>query len=252
MRFRLVRLRALAVLAVALVPLVALAQQQPQSGDGFMFGAPSGNLTFRAGYGRPSQGSDVFSFAQEHLTLNSGDLAGTAFGADLAYFVKQNIALQFGIGYAGHTAPSVYRNWIDSNDKEIEQSTTFRRVPLSAGVRYYLWPTGRTISDLAWVPSRYAPYLGAGVGLTWYQFRQAGDFVDYKTLDIFPSTLNSEKWTTSVYAAAGVERTLSARFALTGEARYDYAKAPLGSDFTGFDRIDVSGLAVTIGLTVRF
>jgi len=250
MRFHFRLLLALAVPAAALVPLVAAAQ--PQSGDGFMFGAPSGSLTFRAGYSRPSQGSDVFSFVQEHLTLSSGDFATTALGVDLAYFVKPNVALQFGVGYAGRTVPSVYRNWIDTNDKEIEQSTSFRRVPLSAGVRYYLWPTGRAISQLAWVPSRYAPYVGAGVGLTWYQFRQAGDFVDYKTLDIFPTTLNSEKWTKSVYAAAGVERTLSARLALTGEARYDYAKAPLGSDFSGFKRIDVSGLAVTIGLTVRF
>jgi len=250
MRLRLGLLRVLALPAATLVPLVALAQ--PQSGDGFMFGRPNGNLTFRAGYSRPSQGSDVFSFVQEHLTLKSGDFAGTALGVDLAYFVKPNVALQFGVGYAGRTVPSVYRNWVDNNDKEIQQSTSFRRVPLSAGMRYYLWPTGRAISQLAWVPSRYAPYVGAGVGLTWYQFRQAGDFVDYKTLNVFPTTLNSEKWTKSVYATAGVERTLSARLALTGEARYDYAKAPLGSDFSGFNRIDVSGLAVTIGLTVRF
>ena len=250
MPISLVARRSIVSFGVVLLPLAAMAQ--PQSGDGFMFGAPSGSITLRAGYSRPSQGSDVFSFIQDQLTLGSGDFASASLGADLSYFLRPNLALQFGVGYAGRTAPSVYRGWIDTNDQEIEQQTTLRRVPLTMGLRYYLWPTGRSISELAWVPSRYAPYVGAGIGLTWSQFRQTGDFVDYKTLDIFPSTLNSEKWARDLYVAAGVERTLSARFALTGEARYDYSKAALSGDFSGFDRIDVSGLAVTIGLTVRF
>ncbi len=242
--------RVAAILGLALIPLAVTAQ--PQTGNGFLFGAPSGSFTVRTGYALPSEGSDLFPFIREQFTLRNGDFAGGSISTDLAYFLKPNVAMQFGIAYAGHTAPSVYRKWIDTNNQEIEQSTTFRRVPLTMGLRYYLWPTGRSISELAWVPSRYVPYVGAGVGLTWYQFRQAGDFMDYKTLNIFPSTLNSEKWTNSFYAAAGVERSLSARFALTGEARYDYGKATLSSDFVGFNRIDVSGLAVTVGLTIRY
>lgn len=237
-------------LAMVLVPLDVRAQ--PQAGNGFMFGAPGGSVTLRLGYAMPSRGSDVFTFVQDQLTLRGGDFQSTALATDVSYFLRPNLGLQFGIGYSGRTAPSVYRKFIDTNDKEIEQSTTFRRVPLTVGLRYYLWPTGRSVGALAWVPSRYVPYVGAGVGLTWYQFRQAGDFVDYKTLNIMPMTLDSEKWTRSLYAAAGVEKTLSARLALTGEARYDYGKANLSGDYVGFDRIDLSGAAVTLGLTVRF
>jgi len=96
------------------------------------------------------------------------------------------------------------------------------------------------------------PYVAAGGGITWYQFRQSGDFVDYKTLDVFGSTLESSQWAPSAYGAVGVDYALSARMALTGEARYDASSARMSSDFSGFNRIDLSGAVVTVGLTVRY
>lgn len=242
--------RAVRWVGVLLLPLAAGAQ--PRAGDGYMFGAPGGSFTVRAGVARPREGSDLFSFVRHELTLDRGAFTGGAIGADLAFFMRPRLALQLGWGLSDRTAPSVYRKWIDNDDKEIEQSSSFRRMPISMGLRYYLTPPGRSLGRLAWVPSRVATYASAGGGITWYQFRQTGDFVDYQTLDVFGSTLVSDYWAPSAFAAAGVEYALGARYGLTGEARYDYARAAMSSDFDGFSRIDLSGVAVTIGLTVRF
>ena len=38
---------------------------------------------------------------------------------------------------------------------------------------------------------------------------------------------------------------------LNGEARYTWARGPMGRDYVGFKRIDLSGLAVTAGLSLR-
>jgi hypothetical protein len=49
----------------------------------------------------------------------------------------------------------------------------------------------------------------------------------------------------------GTEVTLTPRFALTGELRYQWAKASLGKDFPGFNPIDLSGVSATGGLMIR-
>jgi len=50
---------------------------------------------------------------------------------------------------------------------------------------------------------------------------------------------------------AGIDVSLTQSLVLTGEARYTWAKGPLGSDYVGFNRIDLSGVAVTTGLSIR-
>ncbi|MBM3907045.1 MAG: hypothetical protein FJ363_03090 [Gemmatimonadetes bacterium] len=244
-----VRLVAVGI-SCALAPVVA--HGQVPGGDGFLFGTPNASLTVRAGMARPSGGGDVFSFVRDELTFGPGDLAGGSMAADLAFLVRPRVAVQLGIGYSGQSTASVYRDWVDNDDQEIEQTSSFHRLPLTIGVRYYLADRGRTLGRLAWVPAKTVPYVGAGGGITWSQFRQSGDFVDYQTLDVFGSTLESSAWAPTLYGVAGVERSLSARLALTGEARYDYGRARVGSDYVGFNGIDLSGLAVTVGLTVRF
>jgi len=119
-------------------------------------------------------------------------------------------------------------------------------------VRYNFYDRGRSVSNFAWIPAEYLPYVGLGGGFLYYELDQKGDFIDFKTNDVFPSTVESSGWTPSAHVLAGVDYNLNVWFALTGEARYTWARAGLGSDFSGFDRIDLSGLSTTVGLSVRF
>ena len=244
-------------LAAALVLLTASATAAPaaraqSSGDGYLFGAPSGSLTVRAGFDRASAGSDVFSFATDQLTLSRGDFSGIALGADLALSVAPRLDLVLSGGYAGSSHGSEFRRFVDQDDQPIEQTTSFLRVPLTGSVKAYLAPRGRAIGRLAWLPARVAPYVGAGGGAMYYRFEQEGDFVDYQTNDIYPDKLSSSKWVPTAHGMAGLDYSLSPRFALTGEARYTWAKGELSNDFSGFDRIDLSGISATAGIAVRF
>ena len=120
------------------------------------------------------------------------------------------------------------------------------------GVRQYLTSRGRSVGDLAWIPSRLAPYVGAAGGAMWYRFRQNGDFVDFNTNDVFNGTLNTSGWAPAASGAAGLDVTLTPRFALTGQGKYLWARARPGGDFSGFNQIDLSGFSTTVGLLVRF
>jgi len=235
------------------VALLAAGRVQAQdTGDGFLFKAPAGTVAFRGGFDRPTAGSDVFKFATDQLTLSRGDFRSFTFLADVDYRVTRRVDAVFSVALSRSNTPSEFRHWVDNNRHAIEQTTTFMRVPLTASVKAYLTEPGRSAGHFAWIPARYAPYVGGGGGAMWYQFRQSGDFFDPATLHVFSDVFDSTGWTPTAQGFVGTDVSLNPRFALTTEVRYQWAKARLSKDFSGFDRIDLSGLALTAGISIRY
>jgi hypothetical protein len=236
---------------LALASLTSLARAQDM-GNGFFFGAPTGSIVVRGGWAVARAGSDLFSFTTDQLTLNRRDFSSPLGDIDLAF----NVTPQWQIVASGSVAitskRSEFRHFEDNNDLPIEQTTSFARVPLTIGVKHYLTSTGRSIGKFAWIPARFAPYFGIGGGVMHYRFRQAGDWVDFKTMDVFPSEYESDGWAPMADAQTGIDYSLSARFALTGEARYVWSKGSLSQDFQGFQKLDLSGFSTSIGVAVRY
>ena len=220
-------------------------------GDGYLFHAPNARVTVRGGYALATAGSDLFDFATEQLTLNKRDFSGFTGAIELSVPVSQRIDLSVDLAYSGKATKSEFRHFIDNNDLPIEQTTNFERVPLMLNVRYYLAPPGRSIGTLAWIPSSLTPYVGAGAGSMWYKFRQKGDFVDFQTSRVYGSSYESSAWAPAVQAMGGAEISVTPLLAITTDARYVWARGTLGRDFSGFDRIDLSGVSATVGLTFR-
>lgn len=237
---------------VACVLAAPTALHAQSSGNGYLFGRPHATFTLRGGFASPTANSDVFSFSSKQLTVGKGDFGSASIGADLGLRISDRVDLQFGVASMGRNVDSEFRDWVDNNDLPIQQRTTFRRTPVTAGLKYFLTSPGRTLSRLAWVPSKFTPYVAAGAGAMWYTFKQEGDFVDFQTLDVFSSNLSSSSWAPMAYGAGGVDYSLSPHLSLTTEARYDYARATMNKSFEGFNRIDLSGLSANVGLTVRF
>ena len=119
-------------------------------------------------------------------------------------------------------------------------------------MKFALTPRGREVSQHAWIPSAVTPYLGAGAGLMHYSFSQYGDFVDFVDYSVSADTLNSHGWTPSAHLFAGVDVKVLKRVYLSGEARYLWSHADLGTDYHGFEPIDLAGLHVTGGIRYMF
>lgn len=242
--------RSVALLLVALLPAAALAQD---AGKGFLFGSPAGSVTLRGGWDVARAGGDLFSFTTSQLTLNRSDFSSPNFGGDIAVHLFGRTSLVLSGDVMEMNKKSEFRNFIDNNDAPIEQTTTFRRVPLSVSVKQYLTAPGRAIGKFAWIPSRAAFYVGAGGGAQYYSFAQDGDFIDFdNNMNVFHDTFKSDGWAPSVHALAGFDYTLSPRWAITTEGRYTWSHADLSNDFSGFRPLDLSGLMTNVGLTVRF
>ena len=237
---------------IAVVTLAPRAGAQG-SGKGFLFNKPVGSFAFRGGYAVANASSDVFNDATTQLTLNKGDFSGFNFGGDISYSMGDRWDLLFDGEIAFSSKSSEFRKFIDNNDQPIEQNTKFQRLPLTLGVKYYLTSRGRSVSQYAYIPAKWAPYVSVGGGAMYYYFQQKGDFVDFQTRDVFNTTLESTGWTPTARGAAGVEYSLGPWLALTGEGRYVWARAKLDpSAFEGYDKIDLNGFTGTVGIRVRF
>jgi opacity protein-like surface antigen len=233
-------------------PLTAGAQAGRTGGDGFLFGRPRASITLRGGFAQPTAKSDVFDDATRFLTLSRGDFGGGALGAELGITLTERASLQLGVGASVRRAGSESRDFEGTDDLPILQTTIFRRAPVTAGLKYHLAAPGRSLGQLAWVPSRWAPYVAAGGGAMYYSYKQDGEFVDFRDLSIFPASLESKGWAPMGYGAAGIDFSLTPHVGLTTEARYDYARGEMSKQFQDFNRIDLSGISATIGINFRF
>ena len=237
------------VVGAALTVSPALAQS---NGDGFLFTRPHGLLTVRTGIDSPRAGSDIFSYVTKQLTVNRLDFRAFNIAGDVSFRLQDRLHAYASVGHSRSVTASEFRDFIDNNDMPIEQKTTFARVPVILGARFYLTEPGRSVARRAWIPSRLASYAGGGGGVTWYGFTQEGDFVDFKTMNVFPDTFNSSGFAPTMTAFGGLEISLHPRFVLNFEGRQTWAKSKLGRDFSGFAPIDLSGFAITTGFSIRY
>jgi len=230
---------------------IAVPARAQMSGDGFLFHRPNARITIRGGYAVARAGSDLFDFTTSQLTLNKRDFSGLSVGANVGFPVTDRLEIAFDAGYSHTSKRSEFRDLVDNNRLPIEQSTVFDRVPLTANLKYYLSPPGQGIGSAAWIPAKVTPWLGAGAGMMKYRFKQDGDFVDANTNNVFTSTFDSDEWAPVAQGLAGVDFSITPLIAITTEARYLYGKGSLSRDFGGFDKIDLSGISASVGLSFR-
>ena len=247
-----------ALFALLAVVLTVPAAASAQGGAGFLFKRPVFSLGVRAGYSVPRAGGELFDFTLDEFipsgadTLSSLSFSSPYLGGELAIRPWERWDIAVAVGWTRKRTLSEYRRWVDSADLPIEQETSFQVVTGTVGAKYYLQDRGRSVGTLAWVPHRWTPFVGAGVGVTSYEFLQEGDFVDTSTLDVFPDYLRSSGEGLLLYGAGGVDLALGKSAVVTGEARYSFSNAKVVNSYVGFADIDLAGLQLLFGLGFHF
>lgn len=251
--------------AVALLWLGALATlpssltaQMPRSRESrpdFLFGRPRVTVGLRAGYAMPLESpGDIFTQvpADQQLQSKVGNFNSASVSGELAVRVTERLDIVGDFGYSGAKIRSESKEWLDNNDNPIEQTVHFTRRTVTFGLKEYLWARGQSVGHLAWIPQQWAPFVGAGAGWVWYDYKQDGDFVDFQTLDVFPDRFVSSGRAATVHFFAGADWSLAPSFMLTLEGRYSLAKSPMTQDFKTFNKIDLSGFQASAGISLRF
>lgn len=238
-----------ALLVLAMAPALVGAQSTRPD---FLFKVPRASMGFRFGYSMALASSEVFDFTQEQLTVSRSDFDAVAWGADVGIRITPRVDVTFGLARSSTTINSEFRDWVGDDDLPIEQTTDFVRMPFTLGIKAYLRDRGRSIGQFVWIPRSLSPFVGASAGWVWYRFEQEGEFVDFETYDIFGDRFTQDGRAPTVHVYGGADWSLTPALFLTGEARYEWAKADMAGDFVGFDAMDLSGFQATVGLAVRF
>jgi hypothetical protein len=238
----------LIALGAGAVPMLLHAQQ------GYLFKSPVVTVSLRAGAAFPAANDEIHRFFTDTLTLERKDFNSSIFGGDVGIRLNDRMELVVGVSHARVKKQSEFQNWVhdDATDSPIEQTTTIRRTPVTVGARYYLMDRGRKVGSLAWVPTSFSPYLGAGVGRTWYTLEQEGEFVDVDTFDIFADQLHSSGSSDQLHLFGGAEWWAHPQFGITAEAKYLWGSAPLHDSYRAFKEINLRGFQITAGFATRF
>jgi hypothetical protein len=230
----------------------AAAPALPTSAD-FLFGAPHGWLSIRSSLLVPRAGGDLFSFVEEQLTLDHGDFRSGGLAADVGVALTPQLDVVGGFDINRKESSSEYRHFVAPPDSQpITQSTRLRQTTVSGGMRYSPLGRGRSVSRYAFIPRRVVPYAGAGATLGFYDFSQRGQFVDYADLSIFNDRFASDGTAVGPYVDGGVDLQVWKRLFVTFNARYTWLHADLGTDFSGFDGIDLAGFRGGSGISIVF
>lgn len=262
-RHRLWAIAAAALLVATLSPQAAFALpssddepepqgQNPGTTGGFSFGAPRGFFLIKGGVYLPRANSDIYTFNEEQLTLDSGSFTSGLFGMDFGWSINNRVDVVFGFEYSSSSPVSEFRDFVDEFGAPITQQTRLRQVPLTASVRFNLIERGRGVGSYAWIANTAVPYVGAGGGIEWWRYEQFGDFVDFADFTIFTDHFLTQGWEPVVHVFGGVDVSLSPRFVLNFEARYSWANGQMAPAFVGFEPIDLAGFRGMVGASFRF
>jgi hypothetical protein len=192
------------------------------------------------GYGSRTSG-DVLEANQRFLLFDIDEFGGASLGGEWLVGLGNFFEAGAGISYTGQTVPSVYLDYIDSDGTEIDQDLELRLVPLAFTVR--LLPFGQR--------SPIQPYIGGGLGIINWRYRESGEFVDFGAgLEIFEDTFEESGSSTGPIFLAGV-RYAGQRITAGGEFRFHDAVGDLPNDFAG-PKIDLGGWTYNFTVGVRF
>jgi opacity protein-like surface antigen len=221
----------------------------------FLFKEPRLGLTVRTGMFFYRGSGQFFDLTTSQFTAQSSDFRGTELGAELSVSLNSRMDLVAGIDGGGFSTTHAYRNWQEVDGSDVLQSTRIRQGPsLQVGLKGYPLARGEALGNFAWAPARVAPYLGGGVGYTNFDVRQWGDFV-YEDVDgvwITRDDLSGDGGSALAFAMAGTDISLRNNLALNLEARHQWSEGDLRGAFRLTDPLDLTGLRVTVGLTLRF
>ena len=217
----------------------------------FRFKQPWVIVGMRGGWAFNLADSDIYDFLTENLTLSDSDFSGPAFALDVGVRATSWLDVVLGFEVSGRRSKSHFKDFIESNGDEIEQKTTLTQIPLTASLKFYPIGRGRQVGKYAWIRSTLVPYLGGGLGATWYKLTQDGDFVDFADETIFEAKLKTDAWAFAQHAFFGIDIKITRNFGAVLEGRYYWADASVKGDFVGFDSIDLNGARVMAGFNLR-
>lgn len=230
--------------AACLVALAPALPAQNASRDSSAWSRVS--ISVRYGVFTPSGNSEVYSLIDRALDRGAATLNPRLAGADVAVRMTPRWSVRLGTESGERTVGSVSRVSPATTAIPVAQQTALQLTSVqSLGVE---WRAARWTRAHGAGVDRARLILGAGVGTARYRFHQWGNFVDAERLVAYRDDFFSTGRGLFEYVSAGVDVPVTHGVALQGTVRQQFGAAPMSDDYATFDRLDLGGTSVSVGL----
>ena len=217
----------------------------------------NGSLKFRLGGYLPSADGGFWDFQQDVFAIDQSDFNDAMFGATWAIPLNNNLEIGFNIDFYDGAVRVADQDFTDEFGNSILHDASLELVPITADLRWL--PGGRYTRHGKLTARKPVPYLGAGVGLNYWEYEEQGDFVYFDLTDAPFVAFDRYKDSGTAFEThvlAGLEIPVSPSWNLTFEGRYSWSKVSTDSYATseGYatDDMDIGGLALFFGASVQF
>ena len=249
-----------------LILLIALILTIP----GFVF---SDLVTFKVGYFIPRTQYDVrednlWWIEFDQMSFSKTNYQTTNFGFGYEYFFSNHLSLVLNVEGYSKNKLGQYLDYVGFSFEDGDfafpmefqgdfiPSHTFSVsiTPFQLSVK--IAPFGRRMKVI--------PYIGGGVGVYLWSVKLLGEFVDFSDewwdedyeVAVYPilqvDAREENKLKVGFQGFAGIMVPLANRISLEAEFKYNYAMADFTEAFEGFERFDLSGIQISIGMNYWF
>jgi opacity protein-like surface antigen len=238
-------------------------------------------VTFKVGYFLPHgakydlsnpRPNDLWWIEFDQMTFTPSMYQSTNFGFSYEYFFSNQLSLILGVEGYSKSKLGQYLDYVgieftdgdfafpDDFQADFFPSHTFSVTITPFQLSLKIAPFGRRMKVI--------PYIGGGVGLYLWSVRLFGDLIDfeddsyyYEDEDIIVDPIypiygvdarEENKLKFGYQAFGGVMIPLANRLSLEAEFKYNNAKADFTEAFEGFDRFDLGGYQISVGLNYWF
>lgn len=203
----------------------------------------------------PAAGTDFWKDTEETFTLDGSDFNSGTLGLTVVTPVNNNLEVGVNVDFYEETATSAYRGFVDQDGFSILHDTRLSMAPVSVDFRFL--PGGRLAvrgSGGQYRALQPAVYLGGGVGFTYWEYEEVGDFLDFSVdpPEVFFDRFKDDGVAFAAHALAGVELPLGPRTGVLFEGRYTWSEKDLGGPFAGLGTLDLGGASFYGGFAFHF
>jgi hypothetical protein len=240
----------------------------------------SNAFSLRAGYffPRAQHGIDfkdsLWTIEFDNMNFKKTNFTNSIMGISYEYFLSRELSLVFSVDTYSRVKAGYYKDWVGyqltegdfafpakyyDGDFSISHSLSFTLTPIQVSIK--ILPLGRR--------SKLIPYFGGGAGAYIWGVRLRGDMVDFSDdtyfypdpdlgdVSVYPIVATQAEEQTrfsfGYHWFAGLMVPVANRLTLEAEFKQHLVNAGKFTDaFEGFDKFDLSGFQVTVGLNYWF
>jgi len=225
----------------------------------------SGAFNFRFGGFFPTGDSDFWATNEAAFTLDHSDFNGPIGGVGYTASINNYFELDVNADFYASASRSADKFYVDQDGFSIFHDSRLAVFPVSVGFR--VLPAGRYArrgAEGKHYVRRPVPYIGAGIGMAYWQYEEEGDFVFEdltvpEGVSIFYDRHTDTGLALVTYAMLGIEFPVAPKWNITVEVRQSWAEASLDGSFpstalsaTDPRKLDLGGTSVFVGGSLRF